>query len=317
MSAVALSHGVESRVFRHEALFYAGDGEFVTAVSSFIREGVHAGEPVLVLVPGPKLEMLRWSLQRDAANIRFEDMTELGRNPGRVISIWQDFAADHRSAPNIRGVGEPVWPGRTADELVECERHEDLLNLAFAGAPLWLLCPYDTTTLDPSVIAEATRTHRRTADHRLRSANAPLRLRVDIGDPLQGRLADPPDDVSYVPFDGDGLGNVRAAVTRLAEQHGLDQEAREGLVLALNEVATNSVRYGGGQGELRAWTTDDSLVCEVRDGGVIADPLVGRFRPNPTADRGFGLWLANHLCDLVQIRSGPKGSIVRLHMQLP
>jgi anti-sigma regulatory factor (Ser/Thr protein kinase) len=317
MSAVALSHGVESRVFRHEALFYAGDGEFVTAVSSFIREGVHAGEPVLVMVPGPKIEMLRWSLQGDAANIRFEDMTEVGRNPGRVISIWRDFAAEHRSAPNIRGVGEPAWPGRTADELVECERHEDLLNLAFADAPLWLLCPYDTTTLDPSVIAEATRTHHRTGDGRRRVANAPIRLRAEIGDPLQGAWANPPDDASYVPFDGDSLGNVRAAVTRLAERHGLGKEAREGLVLALNEVATNSVRYGGGQGELRAWTTTDSLVCEVRDGGVIPDPLVGRFRPDPTADRGFGLWLANHLCDLVQIRSSATGSVVRLHMRLP
>ncbi len=317
MSAVALSHGVASRVFRHEALFYAGDGEFVTAVSSFVREGVHAAEPVLVLVPGPKIEMLRWTLQDDAANVRFEDMTELGRNPGRVISIWRDFAADHHSAPNIRGVGEPVWQGRTPDELAECERHEDLLNLAFADASLWLLCPYDTSTLDPSVIEEATRTHQMTADGRLRAANGPIRLRADIGDPLQGALADPPESAVYVPFDGDGLGSVRAAVTQLAEQYGLGKEAREGLVLALNEVATNSVRYGGGQGELRAWTTAESLVCEVRDGGVIWDPLVGRFRPDPTADRGFGLWLAHHLCDLVQVRSGPPGSVIRLHMRLP
>ena len=317
MSAVALSHGVDSRVFRHEALFYAGDGEFVTAVSSFVREGVHAGEPVLVIVPGPKIEMLRWSLQGEAVNVRFEDMTEMGRNPGRVISLWRDFAAEHRSAPNIRGVGEPVWPGRTADELVECERHEHLLNLAFADAPLWILCPYDTTTVDPSVIAEATRNHHATSDRRPVLANVPIRLGADIRHPLQGALGDPPEGAAAVHFDEDGLGNVRTAVTRLAERHELSKEAREGLVLALNEVATNSVRYGGGQGEFRAWTTDDSLVCEVRDGGVIADPLVGRLRPEPTADRGFGLWLANHLCDLVQIRSGSAGSVVRLHMRLP
>ncbi len=317
MSAVALSHGVESRVFRHEALFYAGDGEFVTTVSSFLREGVHAGEPVLALVPGPKIEMLRWSLQDDAAKVHFEDMTEMGRNPGRVISIWRDFAAEHRSASNIRGVGEPVWPGRTPDELAECERHEDLLNLAFADAPLWLLCPYDTATLDPSVIEEATRTHEWTADRRWRLATGPTRLRADKGGPLQGALAEPPEGATHVPFDGDGLETVRGALAQLAERHGFGKEAREGLVLAANEVATNSVRYGGGQGELRAWTTGDSLVCEFRDGGVIADPLVGRFRPDPMADRGFGLWLANHLCDLVQVRSGPAGTVVRVHMRLP
>jgi anti-sigma regulatory factor (Ser/Thr protein kinase) len=317
MSVVALSHDVESRVFRHEALFYAGDREFVTAVSSFVREGVYWGEPVLVLVPGRKIEMLRWSLRGDAANVRFEDMTDIGRNPGRVISVWRDFATDHRSAPSIRGVGEPVWPGRTADELVECELHEDLLNLAFADAPLWVLCPYDTRTLDPSVIAEVTRNHRWTSDGRRPPPNAPPRLPTHLADPLEGVLADPPEGAAHVDFDGDSLGNVRTIVTHLAGRHGLSTEAREGLVLALNEVATNSVRHGGGRGELRTWTTHDSLVCEVRDGGVIPDPLVGRFRPAPTAHRGFGLWLANHLCDLVQIRSGPAGSVVRLHMRLP
>ncbi|HEX2090262.1 MAG TPA: sensor histidine kinase [Actinomycetota bacterium] len=316
MSAVALSHGVESRVFRHEALFYADEGEFVTAVSSFVREGVHAGEPVFVLVPAPKIEMLRWSLQGDAANVRFEDMTEMGRNPGRVISKWRDFAAEHGSAANLRGVGEPVWPGRTADELVECQRHEALLNLAFADAPLWLICPYDATTLDPSVITEATRTHPWASEGQRRSANAPTPLRTHTADPFGGALPDAPERAAHVEFDGDTLGEVRSVASRLAAEHGLTGDAREGLVLALNEVATNSVRYGGGKGEFRAWATDNSLVCEVRDGGVIADPLVGRFRPDPRADRGFGLWLANHLCDLVQIRSGPEGSVVRLQMRL-
>ena len=30
---------------------------------------------------------------------------------------------------------------------------------------------------------------------------------------------------------------------------------------------------------------------------------------------GYGLWLANQLCDLVQIRSLPAGTAVRLHMR--
>lgn len=317
MSAVALSHGVDSRVFRHEALFYEGEGEFVAAVSSFIREGVHAGQPLLVAVPGPKIEKLRWALQGDAAKVRFEDMTDAGRNPGRIISIWRDFAAEHASAPSVRGVGEPVWPDRTPDELVECERHEDLLNVAFADAPIWLVCPYDTTSLRPSVIARATRNHQWTSDGGHGPANASRKPRTKLGDPLEGALSDPPEDATAFEFDADRLGDVRTIAARLAKRHRLGKEAAEGLVLALNEAATNSVRYGEDKGVFRAWATGDSLVCEVRDGGVIGDPLVGRFRPEPTADRGFGLWLANHLCDLVQIRSGPEGSVVRLHMRLP
>ena len=37
----------------------------------------------------------------------------------------------------------------------------------------------------------------------------------------------------------------------------------------------------------------------------------GRMAPTPAAR---GLWLANRLCDLVQVRSGEQGTVVRLHV---
>ena len=84
------------------------------------------------------------------------------------------------------------------------------------------------------------------------------------------------------------------------------EEAREDLVLAVNELVTNSVQYGGGGGTLRIWTEPDALVCDVRDRGYIDDPLAGRIAPPLEQHGGRGLWLVNHLCDLVQIRSTPK-----------
>jgi len=65
------------------------------------------------------------------------------------------------------------------------------------------------------------------------------------------------------------------------------------------------------------WVEDDALICEIRDGGHITDPLIGRRRP--VADPhggGFGMWLATQCCDLVQVRSFPEGTVVRLHMRL-
>ncbi|MBA3233977.1 MAG: MEDS domain-containing protein [Propionibacteriales bacterium] len=60
----------------------------------------------------------------------------------------------------VRGIGEPVWPGRTAAELVEAQCHEALLNVAFADSGRWdLLCPYDIQALPDDVIAEALRSH--------------------------------------------------------------------------------------------------------------------------------------------------------------
>jgi DcmR-like sensory protein len=106
----------------------------------------------------------------------------------------------------------------------ECQRHESLLNLAFADAgPLSFLCPYDTDGLDAAVIAEAHRSH--------------------------------------------------------------------------------------------PWSEGDTLLCEVRDGGRLDDPLAGRRRPDFSEIGGHVLWIANQLCDLVQLRSFAHGSAVRIHMR--
>jgi anti-sigma regulatory factor (Ser/Thr protein kinase) len=87
-------------------------------------------------------------------------------------------------------------------------------------------------------------------------------------------------------------------------------------VLAVNELATNSMRHGGGRGVLSVWQENGTLLCEVTDRGHIADPLAGRERPPDARGGGRGLWLVNHLCDLVQVRSLHGGNVIRLHMSL-
>jgi MEDS: MEthanogen/methylotroph, DcmR Sensory domain len=62
-------------------------------------------------------------------------MEEMGRNPGRLISAWQCALKARDPDRGMRGLGEPVWAGRSAAELDECERHERLVNLAFGQEP--------------------------------------------------------------------------------------------------------------------------------------------------------------------------------------
>ena len=87
-------------------------------------------------------------------------MADLGANPARIIPAWRQFlAARHQGGP-VRGVGEPIWPGRRPAEMAEAVLHEGLLNVAFDDGPAWrLLCPYDAERLPADVIAEARRTH--------------------------------------------------------------------------------------------------------------------------------------------------------------
>jgi anti-sigma regulatory factor (Ser/Thr protein kinase) len=299
--------------FEHEALLYEGMDGFLDGVVPFVREGVDAGEAVMVAVDAEKTARMRSALGEDAEAVHFVPMERVGRNPGRIIPGWMDFADANPGA--LRGVGEPIWAGRTADELVECQLHESLLNVAFADTPgMRLLCPYDVTALGDAVIHEARCSHGgiveaggvRSASHRFRGTEDPV-------GPFAAPLPRPPTAPEHLSFDRRNLAELRAAVGAAADQAGLDPRRRADLVLAVSEIAANSLIHGGGHGLLRIWPQDGGVVCEVRDRGVIEDSLVGRRRPGPDQIGGWGVWIAHQICDLVQLRTGPEGTIVRLH----
>jgi anti-sigma regulatory factor (Ser/Thr protein kinase) len=120
-------------------------------------------------------------------------------------------------------------------------------------------------------------------------------------------------------FTIDDLGRVRSLVADAAARTSLGGERGEDLVLAVNELATNSICHGGGHGTLRLWCSGDALQCEIRDAGHIpaAASVLGRDRPDPDAMSGRGLWLVDQLCDAVHIASSPgTGSTVRVGMRL-
>jgi anti-sigma regulatory factor (Ser/Thr protein kinase) len=144
------------------------------------------------------------------------------------------------------------------------------------------------------------------------SAVNPAYGRQALPQPFDGHLGPAPERAHEMRFDEAGLAALRHAVTSWAGAT-LGRQATEELVLAVDEVATNSVRYGGGAGTARMWRDRDRMLCEVLDGGHMEDPLLGRTCPGPDAMSGRGLWIVNRLCDLVQIRSSPAGSQVRMH----
>jgi anti-sigma regulatory factor (Ser/Thr protein kinase) len=299
--------------FRHEALLYEGLDGFVDAVSAFLRDGIDRGEPAFVVVDSTKIGLLREALD-DADGVRYADMATVGTNPGRIISLWRDFVAEHAGAEaSFRGVGEPVWAARNAEELAECHRHEALLNLAFdAGPAWWLVCPYDTSTLDDTILEAARQSHPSV----FAVGETAVCNTYDNGsDALRGALHEPPFPAVQMRFDLENLRAVRQLVERMADSAGLGRPRTHDLTVAVNELAANSIRHGGGSGTLRVWQGGGSLICEVRDQGVIDDPLIGRARPMLDRRDGRGVWLVHHLCDLVQIRSDETGTTVRIHMR--
>jgi anti-sigma regulatory factor (Ser/Thr protein kinase) len=302
--------------FRHEALLYAGADEFVDRSLSFIREGLAADEPVLVIVDAAKIEALRSELDGDAGKVHFADMGQVGANPARIIPAWRDFVGQ-RSVPgrSMRGIGEPIWAGRSPAELVECQRHESLLNLAFVDANFRLLCPYDTSALDAPVIEEACCSHPFIVENGGARDSHGYRGVAASAVPCNEPLPEPPVRPHELQFAAGPLDGLRRFVALHASDAGLSDTRTKDLVLAVNEVATNSIRHGGGDGVLRIWQDDDVTICEVRDDGAIKQPLAGRERPVKGQLGGHGLWLVNQVCDLVQMRSFAGGGAVRMHMR--
>jgi anti-sigma regulatory factor (Ser/Thr protein kinase) len=300
----------------HEAWLYSGTEEFVAGSASFVRDALDAEEAVMVATTPTNLCALEEELGADAASVALVDMSEAGRNPGRILSVWHAFVAGEvaRGRP-ARGIGEPVWRDRTLAELDECSRHEALINRAFdQRSDFWLLCPYDKATLDDAALAAAERTHRYLHDG---GAVRPSRC-FDPGladQALEGELPQPPANAERFVFDRGRLTEMREFLRTAAKRAGLDGRRINDLALAVTELAANSIRHGWGAGTVAVWRDRDGLLCEVAAGGRIEDPLAGRSKPTPGQLEGRGLWIVHQVCDLVQVRSSDHRSTVRLTLR--
>ena len=301
--------GAQDR-FRHEAVLYDGLTGLREVVLPFIREGLELGEPVMVAMLEDRVAFLTEELGALATLVDFVDMREVGANPSRIIPAWRRFVEAHDGLP-LRGVGEPVWAGRRGVELEECVLHESLLNLAFDDGPGWrLLCPYDASALPSVVLDDVFVTHPSVPT----SARTLPYLGHDFArSAFAAPLTPPPADAVHLDFGLRGLGAVRDAVRRGATAAQVSDDAADDLALAAHEVATNSVQHGGGTGRLSVWARPDAFVVDVRDSGRIEDPMVGRELVELASETGRGVWMANQLCDLVQVRSHDHGTVVRLH----
>jgi anti-sigma regulatory factor (Ser/Thr protein kinase) len=297
--------------FEHETFFYRSEADFLDGLLPFVREGLARAETVVVALPEPRLGLLRAALADDASRVEFLDMADIGANPARIIAVWE-AAVERHAGTGLRGVGEPAYPGRRDAELAECQLHELLLNTAFDGGPAWrLMCPYDVARLPKAVCAGAVASH----PLRLTTAGRTANPGFAAGAPLTGfaaALPGPPDAMLTGVFGPDDVPAVRGTVTQFARSCGLDGEQVDGLALAAAELATNSIRHGGGAGTLRMWAQPGAAFVEISDSGHVADPMTGRRRPALSEEGGHGVFLVNQLCDLVQLRSSPRGTTVRI-----
>jgi anti-sigma regulatory factor (Ser/Thr protein kinase) len=302
------------RALRHAAVVYQTPGEFVMTVQHFAQAGMNTGEPTCVAATRPNLELLQQRRPELAGHITYADISVTGRNPGRILSGIHMFADQHPGA-RLRYVQELLWPAQSAEQHNEAIRHEALLNLALAAYPVTILCPYDSR-LTTTALTSADRTHPHQVAEGSWQRNPSYAANPVIPAEFDQPLLPAPASAAVLTYRGN-LAVPRRFTRDTARQLGLAPPRAADLVLAVGELTANTWRHTPSPGTVAIWRDRGEVICQVGDTGHITNRLAGYRRPPAAALGGSrGLWLVHQLCDLVESRSSPAGTTIRLHMQL-
>jgi len=317
-----LDIGIEfgkQRLLDHIALVYSCEEVLLSAISSFVSEGIRCGEPVVVVADELQSGLLREGLAETGTSGAISFMGTLGgwRRPASAIAAYRNLLESllGAGAQRVRLI-EQVEPDELEPDQRAWARHEAVLNRAFAMWPLSVLCPFDGRALPASVIEMIERTHPQLlvggkATHSPRYAD-PTEMIRSLG---IGHLV-VEDSAPRLELQFDRVvGIPRHAVQIAVAPARLPPERVEDLVLAFSEVAANALVHGSGATFVRVWATEGVAVCTVTDEGTAFTDLLAGYVPPARAElveRGKGLWVSRQLCDEVDIWPCESGLTVRL-----
>jgi anti-sigma regulatory factor (Ser/Thr protein kinase) len=298
----------------HQLAPYRSLGEFVALAGPFLREGLDRGDRVVVATGSAAREALRQFLGQDGREVRFAEVHEWYR--GLVLPSAERSVSAPRAPLWL--VGEPPLNRMTGVVRREWMRCEAATNLALPWVQARIVCGYDFSRLDEAAAGALMATH--PALRRGGSAQPNphyVEPRDFAADSDRVALEPPPASAIQFPFDLQSYAHTRRLAAETASRVGLSEQQECDLGLAVTELATNAVRHGGGAGVLRVWTEGRAVVGEVSDRGPgLPDPLAGYIQPRAgTATSGWGMWLVRRVCDVVEVRTGPRGTTIRMRIE--
>jgi anti-sigma regulatory factor (Ser/Thr protein kinase) len=295
----------------HEAVLYSSVDDLAERLVPRMRSSLDVGAPVVAVLDVPTRAAVRRGLGAAADRVEFPDPVSVHRLPAFTVAVR--WARVGRAA----GTGHATVVGQHVADLGCGETHwarlDIALNVAVAGLPITVLCPYRE---DGDTVPRVHATHPLVGTAEGPVASARYRPPAEA---LPGFPPPPPPDLgpptAALPFTALHLGAVRRLVAEVGARTDEPAERVADLVLAVSEIASNSVEHGPGGGVLRVWATAEGLTAEVADSGRLDVPFPGLSAPPPDGVRGRGLWLASELCDVLQVWSDGSGTVVRLRME--
>jgi anti-sigma regulatory factor (Ser/Thr protein kinase) len=295
--------------FRHSALVYESQDEYLARAVPFLKEGLERGEGAIVAHTKPGLAVMREALGADAAQVRFVDVGSAYTRPARTLAAYHEVYVEQlRKTPTLRAVAD-VQFGPDPAEWDLWTGYEAVFNRSFAHLPAWVICSYNANGTPDSIIEGVWQTHPEVVADETWSTSD----RYEDPDELLRRLTPIPTplpELRSIPFGRDAEElRERLAHELVAEQ--VSETKTLEMLLAATEVAANAVRHGGGIADVRVGRAQGRFVCEIVDrGDGFDDPAAGYLAPREGV--GSGLWVARQLTWRIEFFRSPSGFTSRI-----
>ncbi|WP_372661399.1 anti-sigma factor RsbA family regulatory protein [Amycolatopsis kentuckyensis] len=300
--------GAPEAGFRHQGCLYGSDAEFLAMAVPFAQDGMRRGEPVLVTTTAANLELLHAVMGADADRIAFAESGYIGRRPAKLANALHRYWDRHRSTARtgaVRVLTEPSRTGGAREEAV-WRRTESGFNAALAGTRIWMICPYDTRTLDAGVVEEARRTHPECI------VAGQVRLSAQFTPPEEAGaagVAAPPGAAELFRFEGD-LVAVRRHVLDRAGALLRSEDTAALFGVAVGEAIAYLLGHGIDRAAVWVRPAAGRVVCTLHSERPVDGPAFYGLRRDP----GAGLWMTDRICEWLDVSSDAAGCTIELAM---
>jgi anti-sigma regulatory factor (Ser/Thr protein kinase) len=281
----------------------------------YIREGVERGETVMAVVSPGVERLLRAALGDDAARVRWQADDVSYARLGAMFEGFRRYLAEQRAAgAAMRLLAENDTVGGP-ERMAAYLRFEAMANVVYRPYGYRWACLYDTRAHSATTLRHLRQVHPRLLEHGGREVPngdflAPSTYLAHSGPPPS-----PPAAVQLdLPLAGPAdLVVFRRLLRRWAELHGMGDQDAGDVVIAASEAVVNALQHGAPPVRVRAWTDGGLARVHVHDCGRAPIPATAGYeRPNQDSDRGYGLWVARQLADVVATRTDHGGTIITL-----
>jgi anti-sigma regulatory factor (Ser/Thr protein kinase) len=312
-AAPAGSLGPTSDPLAHQAIIYRTVGELICAAGPVLRAGVRAGERVVAIVETSVADGLRDWLGPGAGAVEFTSPDEAFSLPAQSMVAAtrrqvEQLIGSGASAVTMLGQHQPWMPSS------DLAWWDAAFNVVLAELPVTLVCAC------PAAAPQASRVIRQT--HPWVRTDSGVTPNPRYRDPASVLADHPPGappalgacTVSLSFSSNEDLAELRERTSRHGRATGLPEGRVGDLVVAVTELAANSIEHGAGHGTVQMWMEPGGLTVDVRDPGRMSHLLPGLRLPSPASPRGRGLWLGRELCEAMHVWQTETGTGVRIRI---